>query len=200
MRVALGFKAHSGWAAVVCVGAAREGVRIIDRRRAELVEADAEWAKQPYHAAEHLEARQAQALIERAIECARRMTCQQVHDLLHHYRAEQHDIVACAVLQPDPMPEWTTAQILAVHFRMHKAEGVMFPDALCSATRECGVPLTIVPEKQLESLAEQRLGLSGEQLTKQLAALGKAVGAPWGKDQKSATLAAALALRVRRLN
>lgn len=196
MKVALGFKAHSGWAAVVCVGAARDGLRIVERRRVDLVENDAEWAKQPYHAAEHLEPEQAQDLVQRAIECARRMACRQMRDLVAHCRAGEHDIAACAVLQPEPMPDWTTAQILAVHFRMHKAEGVMFPDALCGAARACGVSLVTVPEKQLETLAEQRLGLRGEQLSQQLAVLGKTVGAPWGKDQKVATLAAALALRV----
>lgn len=197
MRVALGFKAHSGWAAAVCLGAAREGIQIIDRRRVELVEPDQEWAKQPYHTAEHLESKKAQDLVQRAIKYTQRMACQQMNQLVMHFRAGGHDIVTCAVLQPEPMPDWTTAEILSVHFRMHKAEGVMFPEALCGAAEACGVSLKVVPERQLEQLAEEHLGLQNEQLTKQLAALGKTVGAPWGKDQKLATLAAAVALRAR---
>jgi hypothetical protein len=52
-----------------------------------------------------------------------------------------HEIVACAVLVPDPMPDWSTDEILAVHFRMHKAEGVLFPDVLVrGAAAQCMTP------------------------------------------------------------
>jgi hypothetical protein len=35
------------------------------------------------------------------------------------------------------MPDWTTDEILAVHFRMHKAEGVLFQSALVRAAEKC---------------------------------------------------------------
>ena len=55
MRIAAGFKAHSGWAALVVLGESDDGLVVVDRRRIELVDpADIDWAKQPYHAAENL--------------------------------------------------------------------------------------------------------------------------------------------------
>ena len=54
MKVAFGMKAHSGWAALVVVGTRDADFAVVDRRRIELVEG--EWAKQPYHAAEGMEA------------------------------------------------------------------------------------------------------------------------------------------------
>ncbi len=49
----LGFKAHSGWAALVALGRDKDDLHVIDRRRIELADpADGEWARQPYHAAE----------------------------------------------------------------------------------------------------------------------------------------------------
>ena len=55
MRIAAGFKAHSGWAALVVIGVSGEDLQVVDRRRIELVDpGDIDWAKQPYHAAEDL--------------------------------------------------------------------------------------------------------------------------------------------------
>jgi hypothetical protein len=58
--------------------------------------------------------------------------------------------MACAVIVADPMPDWSTDEILAVHFRMHKAEGVLFPDALVRGARACGLDVIAIPEKQLK--------------------------------------------------
>jgi hypothetical protein len=68
MRVALGMKAHSGWAVLVVVGGRGGETRVVDRRRVELVEEG--WAKQPYHAAEHLDRRSRPACL-RGVACVR---------------------------------------------------------------------------------------------------------------------------------
>jgi hypothetical protein len=95
------------------------------------------------------------------------------------------------------MPDWTVDEILAVHFRMHKAEGVLFRDALAGAARSCRLKLLEVPEKQLDEQAERALATSVSSLRKTIASLGKSVGPPWGKDQKDAALAAMIALQGR---
>src|SRR5215471_2074860 len=61
VTVALGLKAHSGWAALVGVGRERGALVVSTRRRIELV--DEAWAKQPYHAAEALEPEPARRLV-----------------------------------------------------------------------------------------------------------------------------------------
>jgi hypothetical protein len=92
------------------------------------------------------------------------------------------------------MPDWTVDEILAVHFRMHKAEGVLFRDALARAVGACGLRLLRVPEKQLDVYTERALATSVNKLRNTIASLGKSVGPPWGKDQKEAALAAMIAL------
>jgi hypothetical protein len=198
VRVALGFKAHSGWSALVIIGASGGDQQVVDRRRVELVEEDALWAKQPYHAAEELEVHEARAVVERGIESARRVAVRELQAAATRMRESKHEIVACAVLVPDPMPGWTTEEILAVHFRMHKAEGVLFPDALCRAIEACGLRLATVPEKRLNEIAAKELAIPPARLTAILTRLGKTVSAPWGKDQKNATLAAMIAIEVDR--
>jgi len=186
MRVALGLKAHSGWAALVCIGAAHERLQVIDRRRIELVDAGEAWAKMPYHAAEKLNGVEALSLVKRGVESAHRVAAREMRDVVAHLREGKHAVVACAVLTPEPMPTWSIEQILAVHFRMHKAEGVLFPDALGRAAEACGLKLI--------SVAEKRLDMSSDPLARTVAALGKSAGPPWARDQKLATAAALIAL------
>jgi len=185
VKVALGLRAHSGWAALVALGAARAGeAALVDRRRLSLVPDGESWAKAPYHAAEDLDPDDARTLVERAIASARRLAVQEVRAAAKRAREAGHDVAACAVLVSDPMPAWSVAEILAVHFRMHRAEGVLFREALALAAGSCGLPLVALREKDLPDPAPQAL-----------VALGRSAGPPWGKDQKVAALAAWLALR-----
>ncbi len=196
MKVALGLKAHSGWAALVVIGNSGNELHVIDRRRIELVEArDSHWAKQPYHAAEALDPYPARDLVTRATKAAYRIADREMRATIKRLRKRRHEIVGCAVLVPNPMPEWSVDQILAVHFRMHQAEGVLFPEALLRAAAQCGLNLITIPEKLLSERAEESLATPLTGLTGRVAVLGKTVGPPWGKDQKNATLAAMVALQ-----
>jgi hypothetical protein len=78
---------------------------------------------------------------------------------------------------------------------MHKAEGVLFRDALVRAADACGLRLAAIPEKLLTQRAEKALAMPASALMKRIAKLGKTIGSPWGKDQKDAALAAMVALQ-----
>jgi hypothetical protein len=182
MRIAAGFKAHSGWAALVVLGESDDGLVVVDRRRIELVDpADVDWAKQPYHAAESLTAEKARKLIERATASANRIALKEMRAFVKRSHDAGHEIAGCAVLVGSPMPHWTIEQIRSVHVRMHKAEGVLFPAALVRAAETCDLKVVAMPEKGLSPPADA---------TRKIATLGKVVGPPWGKDQKNAALAA----------
>ena len=188
MRVALGFKSHSGWAALVAVGLSESGFEVIDRRRIELIEEGELWAKMPYHAAEELEPDEAAEVVKRGVESAHRVAAERMREIVGRLGGHGYEMAGCAVLMPNPMPDWSTEDILAVHFRMHKAEGVLFPDALCKAAESCGLSLTAVPEKKLAEFA-------GEELTAEIVRIGKEIGPPWAMDQRNAALAAMMVLK-----
>jgi hypothetical protein len=198
VRVALGWKAHSGWAALVALGAGAGGIEVVDRRRVELVEVgDERWAGAPYHAAEDLEPDAARDLVRRGIESARRMAIRELRAAVKRAETAEREVVACAVLVGSGMPEWTVDEILAVHFRMHKAEGELFRDALARAAKACEVKLVAIPQKRLMEHAETALRAPAMTLLKRVATIGQSIGAPWGKDQKEAALAAMVALDAR---
>ncbi|MEA2339592.1 MAG: hypothetical protein QOE82_3599 [Thermoanaerobaculia bacterium] len=177
MKIAAGFKAHSGWAALVVIGISKEALSVVERSRIELIDPGETWAKQPYHAAEDLPPAEARRLVQRGIDSAHRIAEREMRALVRRHR-----IAGCGVLVGSPMPEWTIEQILSVHIRMHKAEGVLFPAALIAAAKACDLNVVAIPEKELT-------------LDDAVVALGKSVGPPWGKDQKSAAMAALIALR-----
>ena len=189
MKVAFGLKAHSGWAALVVLGKQGDELVVLDRRRIELV--DEAWAKQPYHAAEGLERQKARDLVKRGVEAAHRIALSEMKAAIKRERDRKNEVVGCSVLVGAPMPDWNTDQILAVHFRMHKAEGVLFQNALVHAAERCKLNTRAVPEKDLISHAD-------ELLVKKIAALGKSVGPPWRKDQKEAAMIALMALHDRK--
>ena len=193
MKVAFGFKAHSGWAALVVMGQDDGKYVVVDRRRIELVEDESQ--KQPYHAAEDLKREAARDVVRRGIGVAQKMARQEMHAALRRERDRKNEVAGCGVLVSDPMPEWSVEEILAVHFRMHKAEGVLFRNVLVSAANICGLKLVEVPEKRLMEHATSKLKASESALLRQLSLLGKSVGPPWGKEQKEASLVAMIALR-----
>ena len=185
MKVAFGLKAHSGWAVLVAIGKQRDELAVLDRRRIELV--DDLWARQPYHAAEGLERQAARDLVKRGVDIANRLALSEMKAAIKRERDRKNEVAGCAVVVGTPMPDWNTDEILAVHFRMHKAEGILFQNALVRASEKCKLNTLPVLEKELMAQASS-------QVVKQIAALGKSVGPPWGKDQKDAALVALMAL------
>lgn len=188
VSLAFGLKAHSGWAALVAVAEERGALTVAARRRLELIDpADAHWSKQPYHAAEGLDPDEARDVVARGIAAARQIAARELRAAVEELQNEGRKVAACAVLLGAPMPAWSVDEILAVHFRMHKAEGELFRNALVRAAEACRIRFVGIPENALATRADA-------ELHERIAALGKSVGPPWGKDQKEAALAAWLAL------
>jgi hypothetical protein len=173
---------------MVAVGLSESGYQVIDRRRIELIDEGEIWAKMPYHAAEELEPEEAADVVKRGVESAYRVAAERMREIVERLSGHNYEIAGCGVLVPDPMPDWSTVDILAVHFRMHKAEGVLFPDALCRAVESCGLALVEVPEKRLAEYED-------EELMGTIKRLGKEIGPPWAKDQRNAALAAMMVLK-----
>lgn len=195
MKAAFGFKAHSGWAALVLVGIEGGRAQVLDRRRLELTGPGETWAKAPYHAAEELKPDVARKLVQRGLAVARRNTGRALRDETRRATEAGHQVAACAVLMGEPMPPWSTDQILAVHFRMHKAEGVLWREAIVNAAEEIGLRPVPVDEKRLAEAAREALGATPAGVAKRIARMGSGIGPPWGKDQKDAALAALIALQ-----
>jgi hypothetical protein len=197
-RVALGLKAHSGWAALVALSEEprARSLTLVDRQRLELVDPkDAVWARQPYHAAEGLDPADAEDVVRRAIAAAHAHAGRALARALASLRAGGDEVVGCGVLLGSGMPRWSVGEILAVHMRMHKAEGELFREALVAGATRAGLGVMGIREKELEVRAAEALRLPPQERGARLAEVGRRAGAPWARDQKEAALAAWIALR-----
>jgi hypothetical protein len=192
-RAAFGFRAHSGWAALTVVAASAGTVTVLARRRIELI--DRSNPKQPFHAAEGLPLKRAEAIVCRSIECARRLAEVALRTAITDLDTQGYKVIASGLLRSAARPLPALEEILESHALIHTAEGELFREALSYASEECGVPVTSVKEREVFGRASTTLGIADADLKRRLGELGKQLGPPWREDQKLATVVAWLALR-----
>lgn len=192
MRVALGLKARTGRAALVAIGGDVREPKFIERAQILLLP---DGAFAPYHAAEGLEREQARETVRRSIADAHRLAETGIREAARRMAQAGHELRGCGVLAGTGMPDWSIEEILAVHVRMHKAEGELFRDVLVAGARACDLAVSTLADKSALADAAKMLGLTRAQLDAHLAALGKSAGPPWRRDQKEAAAAALVALK-----
>ena len=183
MRTALGFRAHSGWAAMVAVAGTLDAPRVLERRRIVIADLDMPGSKQPYHAAAEMPFPKAEAHVRKAIESSRALALEAIEATVKALRSQGHEVAGCGVVLGAGKAMPGLEAVLASHPLIHTAEGEMFRDALVWAAREHRLPVTGVREKALDPTALERIGT-----------FGKLIGPPWTQDQKYATVAALMAL------
>jgi hypothetical protein len=192
VKVALGLKARTGRAILVAVGGTAREPHFVDRIEMPLLPPG---AFAPYHAAEELEPAAARAAsVKRDVAAAHRLAESGIRKAMERIKAAGHEARACGVLVGPALPPWGVEEIIAVHVRMHQAEGVLFREVLEAGARACGFKPAILREKAALDEAAKALKTPRASLEARIAALGKEAGAPWGKDQKEAAAAALAAL------
>jgi hypothetical protein len=191
-QVAIGFRAHTGWAVAVALAGPPTAPAVVDRRRLDLT--DPEVPRQAFHAAAGLDAGAAEALVERAARTAETLAELAVCRLAEELRSAGHRLAGAGVVLGGGRRLGTIAQVLASHPAMHAAEGELYREVLLHAAAACGLPVTGVPERDLHDRATAVLGVPAPDLRRRMTELGRACGAPWAQDQKSAALAAWLTL------
>lgn len=187
---ALGFRAHSGWAALVVVAGDGASVEVVDRRRIEMADPKRPGSKQPYHDAEGLPLKEAAALLDRHSRSARSFAAQAVRAVAEDLRRQGYRLVGSGLLLASGRPLPVLEKVLASHALIHAADGEHFRDALASASEACGLPVTRIPERELAERSEAALRKPAPQLQASIAGLGRFLGPPWTQDQKLAALVA----------
>lgn len=168
--------------------------RILDRRRIVIADPTIPGSKQPYHTAEKLPFKQAEQLVTRCTERSRALARQELKAAVDHVRSSGHEVAGCGIVLASGRPLPDLAATLASHAFIHTAEGELFRNVIADASRELNVPVTGVKQRELLAQASAALGKSDTELQIYLQKMGRELGPPWTQDEKSATLAAWLAL------
>jgi hypothetical protein len=188
VRVALGFVPHSGWAAAVGVVLEGDRVRVVARERVELAN-DPE-AKQPYHALEGVPLPDAEPRLRAFERDAGDRAGAGLTRLLDGLARDGHDVAVIGILDSSGRKGTALAEILSSHALIHTADGDHFRAAIAAAAERRGLAVVRVKARGLEDEAARAIGRARETLAREVQELGRALGPPWGADQKAAALLA----------
>jgi hypothetical protein len=194
---AFGVRLHTGWAALVAITGEPGRVEILLRRRIELLPAGNSVPRFIYHQAAELPASEAAELIQRAEAASQAAARIAVGDVRDHLRSLDFAVKAAGIPSGSkPVPK-DLSTVLGSHPLLHAAEAALFRQAVALACKNWG--LAVVSAREREVWVETATAWSVKEagLHKQVDGLRKAVGAPWGADQKTAAAFALLALRSR---
>jgi hypothetical protein len=186
-RAALGFKLHTGWAALVVAARPRDHVEVLLRRRIELLPPDQSVPRFVYHEAAELAPAESSKLVKRAGRAAQAAANAALAGVLAELRTRGVSIDAAGVATGSTTLPSELSAILAAHTLIHAAEGVLFQDAAAEACAARGLKVIRVRERDLWSKL-------GGDVRDEVDGLRGLIGPPWGADQKTATAAALVAL------
>jgi len=190
-RAGVGFREHTGWAAMVALGGGVTTPVVLARTRYELCQDDL--PRGVYHAARRMDLDNADRLVRQVALTARDGAEWQLRRTIAELEATGYKVVGTAVAAPRQVPD-DLSEILGSHALVHTAEGQLFREALAGAARELGLAVTRFVQHELYEEAADHVGTSDASLRAQLTGLGRALGPPWQRDQKDAAAAAWLAL------
>jgi hypothetical protein len=193
-RATFGFSVHTGWAAMIAVAGPPKAPTIVDRRLFEMMGDDPDKPRFVYHyAAERLELPAAERFVREAVEQSRSHALAALEAALVELGKKNYDVVASGIVVGNKPLKAALADILRSHSLIHTAEGELFRVAVKSASERLKIPVTEIRARDLESQAAKVLGVPAAKVPERLAAIGRAAGKPWGKDQKDSFLVAMLA-------
>ncbi|HTR46603.1 MAG TPA: hypothetical protein VMM16_04355 [Verrucomicrobiae bacterium] len=199
-RAAVGFRVHSGWAAMVALTLNNGTPTILVRERVHLIETFTYPFRQPYHTAEKMPLKKAAAFIERVRDEAQQVALGIVRKLATDLRAQDCKLTACGVLLSSGRIVANLAQILASHASIHTADGQLFREAILHAAKRCRLVRFSIRERNILGAASKDLRIESDDLARRVAELGRPLGPPWSQDEKLATIVALLAANSARFN
>lgn len=190
----LGFRAHSGWTALVAVSTEKGQPQILMHQRPKLVEIFTYEFRQPYHTAEKMPLDKAREFVSRIESEANRLALESIRSVQKNLRKHGYELSCFGLPLTAAKPLPGIDKILASHALIHTADGELFRRALIHAGKRCKIVAFTLKERELLAVASETLGVRSVDLMPRLTALGKLIGSPWAQDEKIAALAAWLAL------
>ncbi len=188
----MGFRVHSGWAALVTVAGRPESPKVLQRRRIQIADRGIPGSSQPFHHAKELGIGEAQAYLDECKDLSRGLASAALKKAIGDLR--DHQVFACSVLLSSGRVTAGLEATLASHAAIHTAEGNFFRDSIVSAVEASKLRCEKIKEKALLETAAAAFHI--DDLDARMRALGKLIGPPWRQDEKFAALAAWLVLRV----
>jgi hypothetical protein len=188
---AIGLRVKTGRATAVLLAGSRAEPRALERRAVTLSDPAVPHSDQPYHAALELGEERAAPLVARSVEAVRAVAQRELAALVETLASAGHSLGGVGLVVGslgDPR------KLGNPHVRAHALEGRLFWQVLERAAGELGLRCAVVTEKEIWDHAGDSLRRKPDALRATVARLGRELGRPWGAEEKTAALAAWVAL------
>jgi hypothetical protein len=191
VQAAIGLRVKTGRATAVLLAGPLRAPRVIERRAVELWDPKVPASRQPYHAGLELDGGESSSVVQEACAAARAVAARVLRQLVDDLRRGDCDPRGVGlVVSSDSEP----ASLTSPHMRAHAFEGRLFREVLEAGAASCGLPCLVLVEREAYERAAPALKQSAGDLKRAVTALGAAVPKPWAAEEKTATLAAWVAL------
>ena len=163
---------------------------VLDRRTIDLCDPTIPESRQPYHARMGTLETDEEKL-ERRRRIVFHAASQSIKTLLRDYTTSGKHVCAVGLVVGSVIDPATVAN---PHIRAHALEGRLFRNALEEALGSKGLSCVVIVERNAYAHASAVLKRTEADLKRTVAKLGRSIGGPWRADEKTACLAAWLAL------
>jgi hypothetical protein len=191
---AIGLRVHSGWGALVAMSGRHGAEEIIERRKVVIIDPKAPGVTQPYHYVEEMDLRAAERHLAKCAVDSRRLALEALREISALLRDRGFTLVGSAILLSSARPLPDLDEVLGSHALIHTAEGEFFRHAFRQAFERLEIPVTGIRESELDDYAQKAFGRYTLEVHKKIDGMGRTLGPPWTKDEKTAALAAAIVL------
>lgn len=191
---AIGVSVHSGWGAAVAIAGRLGAEEVLDHRRLVIIDPKIAGSVQPYHYVKEKEIHAAEKHLTRCASESGRLAFEALTRLSTELQERGFMLTSAAILLSSARPLPDLEEILASHALIHTAEGEFFRQAFRSAFEKLRIPVTGIRARDLNDSAVKAFGKAASEIQKRIDGMGRSLGAPWTKDEKTAALAAAIVL------
>jgi hypothetical protein len=167
---------------------------VVERRRIELIDAEDDMARFVYHNAAELKFPAAKKLVSTTAKVVRKKTMTDLLAAVNELGRRGLRVTRAGVIGGAPRRLGELEAILRSHAAIHTAEGELYRGAIATACETLGLAVSWLDDDELTDLAAARLGMKAATIDAYVASMKRAVGPPWGLDQKRAMIAAWLVL------
>ena len=180
----LGFRPHTYWTAVVAVAGSLKAPQVLERRRIIFATGLERFV---YHQAENMELAKAQAMIDDVRAATEANAAREIGALVADLQNDGVEVSAAATAAGTAKLPDRLEDIVAVHARMHAAEGEFYRDVVAEGCRAVGLEVHRVVERDAPGLVAAQLHVDAAELEARMKEMGAALGPPWNEDFRLAT-------------
>ncbi len=182
-RVAIGVKTRTGRAIAVALSEPASSPQFVCREELALSDKTIPATMQPYHEVMELPWNESVIAVKPTIEAIEKIAAASLRTLIKSLQSRGFQVACVAVVGPN---DRKLERIGNPHIRAHAAEGVLFRAAVekAAAMNHCEARAFDDPAAELKRADCKRV----------LTQLGKVAGTPWRAEEKSAAMAAWIAL------